>query len=85
MGQVVIKIPEDVFKEYNVASITQIESILQVLDQQLEDKEKRSLESWKQSLLTLSTWIETEIEAVEEVRVFIDQWNPQQLFLTQAS
>ena len=82
MGEVIIKVPEEVHKEYEFESIAHIEAILQELERKMRGEEPENLhqEKWKSSLLTMSVWTEEAIGEIEKARVFINQWQPQQLF-----
>ena len=80
MGQVVITVPEDVYKEYQVASIVEIEALLQKLERTIARQKEDFQKQWRQSLLNFSVWSDAEIAAIEEAREYINQWHPSQLF-----
>ena len=80
MGHVVITVPEDIYKEYKVASIIEIEMILQELERTIARQKVDFQKQWRQSLLNFSAWTDEEVTAIEEAREYIDQWHPPQLF-----
>lgn len=79
MGQIIIRVPEAIYQEYDVASIHFIEPILQELKQKVDRLETDFQENWRQSLFAVSTWTEKDIAEIEAARTFINQWQPQQL------
>jgi hypothetical protein len=78
MGEVIIRVPENVHKEYFAFSINQLETLL------LNLEEKRapaiSQENWKKELLQISQWTDSQINEIRKAREYINIWKPKKSF-----
>ncbi|NUM77913.1 hypothetical protein HUU40_26425 [candidate division KSB1 bacterium] len=43
-----------------------------------KSRRKAGMEDWRRQLLSTSVWTESEINAMQEAREFINQWQPKQ-------
>lgn len=74
-------ITQQLVQQLGVLPFGKKKALLELLRQEHSlDKSRRKaeMEDWRRQLLSTSVWTESEINALQEAREFINQWQPKQ-------